>query len=472
MAASASAVVALKTILSVLDFLLFTDKTYSSLFIFHKGPDTAYLLLYVDDIILTASSTSLRQRIISLLHAEFAMTDLGPLNYFLDISATRTTSGVFLSQTKYATKILEQAQILNCNPCRTLIDIEKKLGPEGSSVTDLTLYRILAGSLQYLTITRPDLSYAVQQLCLYMHDPQEPYFNDMKHVLRYLRGTTDLGLQLFRSTTSELIAYSDADWTGCLATCRSTSGYCVFLGNNLLTWSSKHKTRCLILVLRPNTAGDLGLSDNVRVVCMSANPVQHQWTKHIEIDIHFVHDKVAADMITGIKEKSLNMNKTNTGIGLSTAFDGPRKEDKLSSLEDTTVLESFPPSTTPVTTMASNAPGKSSYANITGKPSGKKVNVRTLFTPEGNGIDVAVSVDYIRAISERFTNIAYGFFLEKKVAYPVVANYVRNTWGKYRPIRLMFNLSTGLLSFQFSSIDGLNTMFENGPWLSGITRLS
>ncbi|GJX21517.1 ribonuclease H-like domain-containing protein [Tanacetum coccineum] len=89
------------------------------------GPDTAYLLLYVDDIILAASSTSLLQRIISLLHAEFAMTDLGPLNYFLGISTMRTTYGIFL----------------------TLIDTEKKLGPEGSPVTDPTLYRSLARSL-------------------------------------------------------------------------------------------------------------------------------------------------------------------------------------------------------------------------------------------------------------------------------------------------------------------------------------
>nr|GEZ83673.1 ribonuclease H-like domain-containing protein [Tanacetum cinerariifolium] len=153
----------------------------------------------------------LLQRIISLLHAKFAMTDLGPLNYFLGISATRTTYGIFLSQMKYAIEILEQAQMLNCNPCRTPIDTEKKLGSEGSSVTDPTLYRSLAGSLQYLTFTRLDLSYAVQQLCLYMHDPREPYLNAMKCVLRYLRGTTNLGLQLFRSTTSQLIAYPDAD---------------------------------------------------------------------------------------------------------------------------------------------------------------------------------------------------------------------------------------------------------------------
>ncbi|GKD80642.1 hypothetical protein Tco_1347481, partial [Tanacetum coccineum] len=182
------------------------------------------------------------------------------------------------------------------------------------------------------------------------------------------------------------------------------------------------------------------------------------------------------------------MSKTNTGIGLSMASDGTRNEvgpvgdtstviegvtpsmidmtvekDKLSSLEDTTVLGSFPPLSTQVTS-AGNAPGKSSYTNITGKPSGKKVNVRTFFTPGGNGIDVVVPVDSISAISERFANKAYGFFLGKKVAYPVVANYVRNTWGKFGLIRSMFSSSTRLFSFQFSSMDELDDMLENDPW--------
>ncbi|GJS53176.1 ribonuclease H-like domain-containing protein [Tanacetum coccineum] len=121
--------------------------------------------------------------------------------------------------------------------CQKKLELE----PEGSPVTDPTLYRSLAGALQYITFTRIDLSYAVQQLCLYMYDPREPHLNAMKRILRYLRGTTDLGLQLFRSTTSQLIAYSDADWAGCPAMHRSTSRYCVFLGDNLLTWSSKRQ---------------------------------------------------------------------------------------------------------------------------------------------------------------------------------------------------------------------------------------
>ncbi|GJR40594.1 ribonuclease H-like domain-containing protein [Tanacetum coccineum] len=268
------------------------SKTDSSLFIFHKGPDTAYLLLYVDDIILTASSTSLMQRIISSLHAEFSMTDLGPLNYFLGISATRTTSGIFLSQTKYATEILERAHMLNCNPCRTPVDTEKKLGPEGS----------------------PFNSYVFTCMIDESHT-----FNVMKRVLRYLRETNDLGLQLFQSTTSQLIAYSDADWAGCPATRRSTSGYCVFLGDNLLTWSSKRQDtlsrssaeaeyrgvanavaetswihNLLYELHTPLFTATLVYCDNVSVVYMSANPVQHQRTKHTDIDIHFIRDKVAA----------------------------------------------------------------------------------------------------------------------------------------------------------------------------------
>nr|GEU67237.1 ribonuclease H-like domain-containing protein [Tanacetum cinerariifolium] len=152
-----------------------------------------------------------------------------------------------------------------------------------------------------------------------MHDPREPHLNAIKCVLRYLRGTTDFGLQLFRSTTSQLIAYSDIDWAGYPATRRSTFGYCVFLGDNLLTWSSKrHDTlsrssaeaenrrvanavpetswiRNLIRELQTSLfTATLVYCDNISVVYMSSNPVQHQRIKHIEIDIHFVCDKVAA----------------------------------------------------------------------------------------------------------------------------------------------------------------------------------
>ncbi|GJU16395.1 ribonuclease H-like domain-containing protein [Tanacetum coccineum] len=215
------------------------NKTDTSLFVFHRGPDVSYLLLYVDDIILTTSSITFLQRIISLLHGEFAMTDLGSLNYFLGVSAQRTASGMFLSQSKFAVEILERANMQKCNPCKTPVDTESKLGPDGEPVSDPTLYRSLAGALQYLTFTRPDLSYAVQHVFLYMHDPCDPHFTALKRILRYVRGTIDHGLQLHVSSTAQLTAYTDADWAGCPVTRRSTSGYCVFLGDNLLSWSAK-----------------------------------------------------------------------------------------------------------------------------------------------------------------------------------------------------------------------------------------
>ncbi|XP_071699235.1 uncharacterized mitochondrial protein AtMg00810-like [Rutidosis leptorrhynchoides] len=129
----------------------------------------------------------------------------------------------------------------SCHPCRTPVEPGAKLTCHGPPVKDPTLYRSLAGALQYLTFTRPDISYAVQQVCLFMHDPREQHLHALRRIIRYVQGTTDLGLQLYASSPTSLIAYSDADWAGCPTTRRSTSGYCVFLGNNLLSWSSKRQ---------------------------------------------------------------------------------------------------------------------------------------------------------------------------------------------------------------------------------------
>nr|GEX79768.1 ribonuclease H-like domain-containing protein [Tanacetum cinerariifolium] len=256
------------------------------------GDDTAFLLLYVDDIVLTASSDRLLQQIIASLHCEFSMTDLGTLNYFLGISVTRDSSGMFLSQRKYAIEILESAHMVGCNPSRTPVDTESKLGDGGTLVG------------------------------LYMHDLREPYFSALKRILRYVQGTLDYGLQLFSSTTDSLIAYSDVDWAGCPTTRRSTSGYCVFLGNNLLSWSSKRlptlsrssaeaeyrgvanavaETCWIRNLLRelhtPLSSATIVYCDNVSAVYLSSNPVQHQRNKHIEIDIYFVCDLVATGQV-------------------------------------------------------------------------------------------------------------------------------------------------------------------------------
>ncbi|XP_062182074.1 uncharacterized mitochondrial protein AtMg00810-like [Phragmites australis] len=221
----------------------FTEaKSDTSLFIFRSGFDMVYLLLYVDDIVLTASSEALLHWTIQSLQSEFSMKDLGSLHHFLGISVTRSSTGLQLSQRQYCIEVLERAGMADCKPCTTPVDTNAKLSStDGPFVADPTDYRSLAGALQYLTFTRPDISYAVQQVCLHMHDPREPHLAALKRILRYVRGTLDFGLHIRRSSPVDLVVYSDADWAGCPDTRKSTSGYAVFLGDNLVSWSSKRQ---------------------------------------------------------------------------------------------------------------------------------------------------------------------------------------------------------------------------------------
>jgi hypothetical protein len=132
--------------------------------------------------------------------------------------------------------------MIDCKPCSTPVDTQAKLSATlGDPMADSTAYRSLAGALQYLTFTRPDLTYVVQQIYLHMHDPRESHLAAMKRLLRYVRGIVDFGLVLHRSLSAELVVYTDADWAGCPDTRRSTSGYAVFLGGNLISWSSKRQ---------------------------------------------------------------------------------------------------------------------------------------------------------------------------------------------------------------------------------------
>ncbi|KAL9233675.1 hypothetical protein vseg_008639 [Gypsophila vaccaria] len=299
------------------------SKSDNSLFIYNTDDQLAYLLLYVDDIILATSSDSLQVSLLSLLQSEFFMTDLGPLNFFLGIAIVRHSRGLFLHQSKYAQEIISRANMSSCKPALTPVDTQSKLSAtSGKPFADPALYRSLAGALQYLTFTRPDISYAVQQICLFMHDPREDHFGALKRIIRYIQGTTHFGLHLRRSETGSLNAYTDADWGGCPDSRRSTSGYCVYLGHNLISWSSKRQPtvsrssseaeyrgvanvvaetywlRNLLLELHcPVRHATIVYCDNVSAIYLSGNPVNHQRTKHIELDIHFVREKVAIDEV-------------------------------------------------------------------------------------------------------------------------------------------------------------------------------
>lgn len=211
----------------------------------------------------------------------------------------------------------------SCKSYPTLVDTKSKHSAKiRTSYEDPSLYRSLAGSLQYLTFTRPDITYAVQQICLFMHDPMDDHMHSLRRILRYIQGTNHYGLHLYPSSTTSLVSYTDVDWGGCPETRRSTSGYCVFLGDNLLSWSSKRQPtlsrssakieyrgvanvvsescwlRNLLLELHcPIHKATMVYCDNISAIYLSGNLVQHQRTKHIEMDIHFVREKVARGQI-------------------------------------------------------------------------------------------------------------------------------------------------------------------------------
>jgi len=188
--------------------------------------------------------------------------------------------------------------------------------------TDPSLYRSLARALQYLTFSRPDISHAIQSICLFMHNLMEDHMHALRCILRYIQGTCHYGLHLYPSSITSLISYTDFDWGGYPDTRRFTSGYCVFLGDNLISWSSKRNPtlsrssaeaeyrgiaivvsdscwlRNLLLKLHcPIHKATMVYCDNVSAIYLFGNPVQHQRTKHIEMDIRVVREKVSRGQV-------------------------------------------------------------------------------------------------------------------------------------------------------------------------------
>lgn len=151
----------------------------------------------------------------TLLHdlsSEFPITNLGKLSFFLGIEATYNKDGILLTQSKYVAELLEKTKIQSAKPIKTPMATSKKLSMYlGSMFEDPSLYRSTVGSLQYLSFTRPDLAFAVSKVCQYMHAPRAPHWKAVKRILRYLKNTATLGLQISKSSSMDITAFSDAD---------------------------------------------------------------------------------------------------------------------------------------------------------------------------------------------------------------------------------------------------------------------
>ncbi|XP_057803516.1 uncharacterized mitochondrial protein AtMg00810-like [Salvia miltiorrhiza] len=200
------------------------------------------VLVYVDDILITGEDSSTIAALISSLSTTFALNSLGTVNYFLGIQVIKTESNSYqLNQSKYIQDLLTKTNLVNNKPQPSPYDLGTKLHAADSPMfSDPTLFRSTVGALQYLTLSRPDISFSVNKLSQFLHQPTELHWKACKRLLRYLKEAMDYSL-IFPSSSQflHLTVFSDADWADLLDDHKSTGGYCVFLSSNLLSWSSK-----------------------------------------------------------------------------------------------------------------------------------------------------------------------------------------------------------------------------------------
>ncbi|RVW87716.1 Retrovirus-related Pol polyprotein from transposon TNT 1-94 [Vitis vinifera] len=236
-----------------------STKSDQSLFINITPTHSTYILVYVDDILITGNNDQFVQHVITQLNNQFALKDLGDIDYFLGIQVKHTSVGMHLSQAKYISNLLQKTKMLHVKSVPTPMVSNQSLSNSGSApFSNTQLYRSTVGALQYATITRPDISYSVNRVCQFMQAPLTAHWKAVKRILRYLASTLHHGLHLQHSSNSHL---------------------------NITELNISSSTTPVIWC------------DNLSTVYLSANPILHARTKHIEIDLYFVREKVLQKQI-------------------------------------------------------------------------------------------------------------------------------------------------------------------------------
>jgi hypothetical protein len=295
----------------------------TALFIRRSDKGMILLLLYVDDMIITGDDHSGISDFKLFLHQQFEMKDLGHLSYFLGLEVSSDSTGYYLSQAKYASDLLSRAGLTDTKVVSTPLEMNARLTPlDGTPLRDATFYRQLVGSLVYLTVTRPDIAHAVHLVSQFLSAPHSTHYAAVLHILRYIKGTIFHGLHFSAHSTLDLCAYSDADWAGDPTDRRSTTGFCFFLGDSLISWRSKKQhivsrssTEAEYRALADTTSEllalcwlleDMGVThssptvihcDNHSAIQIAHNDVFHERTKHIEIDCHLVRHHLSAGIL-------------------------------------------------------------------------------------------------------------------------------------------------------------------------------
>ena len=288
-----------------------------TLFIKKFKDDILIVQIYVDDIIFGSTNPNHSKHFENLMKSKFEMSMMGELKFFLGLQIHQSPRGIFINQAKYTIEILKKHGMENCDSVGTPMVTSPKIGADlfGKPI-DPKKYRSMIGSLMYLTASRPDIQFAVCLLARFQAKPTELHLKEVKRIFRYLRSTINMGLWYPKDSGFNLTAFSDADHAGDQVTAKSTSGGAQFLGEKLVSWSSKKQdctalstaeaeyvslSACCAQVLWMRTQlTDYGFTfdripmycDSKSAIAISCNPVHHSKTKHIKVRYHFIKEHV------------------------------------------------------------------------------------------------------------------------------------------------------------------------------------
>ncbi|CAL8099297.1 unnamed protein product [Prunus armeniaca] len=303
---------------AILDAGYIQSKADYSLLYKHKGITSVFILVYVDDVIITGSDANEISTLKNFLRQRFKLKDSGNLKYFLGIEVSRSRRGICLNQQQYALDIIKDEGLLGAKPAPFPMEENLKLNnTDGNLLNNPASYRRLIGRLIYLTVTRPYILFSVNILRQFMHQPRQPHMKAAIRLVHYLKGSPGQCILLSSHNELKLQAFYDSDWASCPMTRRSTTGYCVFLGTSPISWktrkqptisksSSEAEYRAMTLATCElqwlwYLLQDLGVShsfpsilycDDKDAIYIAANPVYHERTKHIEIDCHVVRERI------------------------------------------------------------------------------------------------------------------------------------------------------------------------------------
>jgi len=303
----------------------------SDYYLFRYGEENniVFLLVYVDDIILAGPNTDCLTSCQNILQNLFKLNVVGDLKFFLGLEIAKSKQGINLCQRKYIIQLLQDIGFLNAKSAVIPMDPNLHLTSiDGDLLPDPSAYRRLLGRLMYICISRPDIYFAVNKLSQFMNQPQTPHLLAVHQILCYLKANPGQGLLFSSQSSFTLNAYVDADWGSCLDSRKSTTGFCIFMGDSLLTWKSKKQPtvsrssteveyraiasitsellwlKQLLRFFDHQPQKVLLLCDNVSAIHLSSNPVSHQRSKHIGIDVHFVREHVESGFLRLIHVKS------------------------------------------------------------------------------------------------------------------------------------------------------------------------